>query len=137
MNIFNTEENNQFNFSNSYFFDAQKESFDDSVFLITDEITKENHSDTDSISKAKPVPASASNQTKIRKTKVTKLEKEINKREKDRQRAKRNRDRKKEQFSSLQSKLDHAHLTIKTKEDRIKELELRLAQLESVEISLF
>lgn len=137
MNLFRPEENNQFDFTNSYFFDSQKESFDDSVFLINDEITKENHSDTDSVEKTKPVPAPSATQTKNRRKKLTKLEKEINKREKDRQRAKRNRDRKKEQFKSLQGELDQAYQTIKAKEDKIKQLELRLAQLESVEISLF
>lgn len=136
MNIFTSDSNTQFDFTNSYFVDSRRDSFDDSVFFVNEDITKENHSDTDSVQKTSPSLAKGLRKINNKKN-MTKLEREVNKREKDRQRAKKNRDKKKQQFKTLQAELEQAYSVIKAKEDRIKQLELRLKQLETVEISLF
>ncbi|CAI2358773.1 unnamed protein product [Moneuplotes crassus] len=143
MNLF-TAEKPDFEFSNSYFFDSQHSSIEESLFMVSAQVTKENDSETNTVEKPQ-AEAAKQDQTKInakvknrvKRKKLTKLEREINKREKDRQRAKRNRDKKKEQFKSLQSQLDEAYDIVKAKEQKIRELESKLARMEQTEVSLF
>ena len=134
MNFFNLDQDSQIDLTNNIFEDSFRESFDDSYLMVQEERTKENQSETDSISKPVSIAAKAPNMPakKVKKKKLTKVEREINKREKDRQRAKRNRDRKKQQFQSMQGELDAAFQTVRDREQRIRELEAKVAQLENI-----
>ena len=107
MNFFNIDKEQQFEFSCSNIFDSPWDSFDDNVFTVQEDKTKEFNSDTDSIEKAAVSTLQITKITKkLRKKKLSKQEREINKREKDRQRAKRNRERKKEQYKIMEEEVD-------------------------------